>query len=404
VRRPADPTFVWFWLLFFLLNFGQGVFPPLLPQVMDGLGLSFAGAGLLGTAFGLARFVTDVPVGMLVERRGAPGVLHAGIGCLLAGTALSAWAPSFPAMLLARGLVGVGSGMTIVVSILFLMARGPAGARTRRGNLYEVAVIGGTATSAWVGGAVAARVGWRWGFGVALGAITVGWAVATLRLLPGARAAFVPRPAAAAAGPVAPATREWGGILAIYLATFTLAVAWAGGIGTFLPLYGGRGLGLDPETLGRTLSVAYTVEAALLVPIGWAADVLGRVRVLVPGFGVMLAGVLLVPGASGVVGFGLGATLLVLGLTAWMVPPVLLAERLPGGFRGPAAGLYRFVADLAYVLAPGAVGWLIGHGGFVLAGATMAGLFGVAAVVSLVVLGPYSKEGLACSTPRSQRS
>ncbi len=405
MRRPAAHlTFAWFWLLFFLLNFGQGVFPPLLPQVMDGLGLSFAGAGLLGTAFGLARFVTDVPAGMLVERRGAPGVLHAGIACLLAGTALSAWAPSLPAMLLARGLVGVGSGMTIVVAILFLMAGGPASERTRRGNLYEVAVISGTATSAWIGGAVAARVGWRWGFGVALGAIAVGWAIATLRLLPGAREAFARRPAAVATGSAAPARREWGGILAIYLATFSLAVAWAGGIGTFLPLYGGRGIGLDSETLGRTLSVAYAVEAALLVPIGWAADVLGRVRVLVPGFVVMLAGVLFVPRAEGVVGFGLGATLLVLGLTAWMVPPVLLAERLPGGFRGPAAGLYRFVADLAYVVAPGGVGWLIGHGGFALAGGTMAGLFGVAAVVSLVVLGPYSKEGLACSTPRSQRS
>jgi MFS family permease len=185
---------------------------------------------------------------------------------------------------------------------------------------------------------------------------------------------------------VASAPHDWAAIGVIYLATFSLAVAWAGGIATFLPLYGGRGLGLDPERLGRVLSVAYVVEAVLLVPIGWAADVLGRVRLLVPGFAVMMAGVLLVPHTRGVVTFGVGATLLVLGITVWMVPPVLLAERLPGGFRGPAAGLYRFVADLGYVAAPGAIGWLIGRGGFTLAASTMAGLFAAAAAASLVVL------------------
>ena len=386
MRRPRDATFAWFWLLYFLLNFGQGVFPPLLPQIMGGLGLGFAAAGLLGSAFGVARFLTDVPAGMLVERRGAAGALHAGIGCLLAGTALSAWAPTLPAMLLARGLVGVGSGLTIVVSILFLMARGPAGERTRRGNLYEVAVVGGTATSAWLGGAVAARAGWRWGFGLALGAVALGWVVAAVRVVPATREALAPRPRPAAGGLAVWPAGDWGAIGAIYLATFGLAVAWSGGVATFLPLYGGRGLGLGADVLGRVLSVAYLVQAALLVPIGWAADVLGRLRVLVPGFLAMLAGVLIVPHTGGPVGFGAGATLLVLGIAAWMVPPVLLAERLPGGFRGPAAGLYRFVSDLAYVLAPGAVGWLIGRGGFDLAASAMAGLFALAAVVSLFAL------------------
>jgi MFS family permease len=389
VRRPRDPVFAWFWLLYFLLNFGQGVFPPLLPQIMEGLGLGFATAGLLGSAFGVARLVTDVPAGMLVERRGAAGALHVGIGCLLAGTALSAWAPTLPAMLLARGLVGVGSGLTIVVSILFLMARGPAGERTRRGNLYEVAVIGGTATSSWLGGAVAARAGWRWGFGLALGAIALGWLVAAVRVVPATHEALAPRPRSAAAGWP---TGDWGAIGAIYLATFGLAVAWSGGVATFLPLYGGRGIGLGADLLGRALSVAYLVQAALLVPIGWAADVFGRLRVLVPGFLAMCGGILLVPYTRGPFEFGAGATVLVLGIAAWMVPPVLLAERLPGGFRGPAAGLYRCVSDLAYVLAPGAVGWLIGRGGFGLAASAMGGLFALAALVSLLALNSPRRE------------
>ena len=86
-------------------------------------------------------------------------------------------------------------------------------------------------------------------------------------------------------------------------------------------------------------------------------------------------------------GFGVAATLLILGLTTWMVPPVLLAERLPGGFRGPAAGLYRLVSDFAYIIAPGSVGWLIGRHGFRLTGLLMAGLVAAAILVAIPVLG-----------------
>ena len=54
----------------FLLNFGQGVYPPLLPEVVTALGLSLAAAGFLGTAFSLPRSLLALPAGMLVERIG----------------------------------------------------------------------------------------------------------------------------------------------------------------------------------------------------------------------------------------------------------------------------------------------------------------------------------------------
>jgi MFS family permease len=384
--RAWDGAFVGFTVVYGLLNFGQGVFPPLLPQIMDGLNLQFATIGLLGSAFGLARFVTDLPAGLLADRRGALPALHVGIACLLGGTLLSAWAPSLAIILIARALVGVGSGLTIVVSILFVMRRGPAASRTRRGNVYEIGVIGGTALSAWLGGHAASRLGWRGGFGLAALAIAIAWGLAALWLAPALRELGRPAPSRGGFTP-ARARLPWGAGLAIFLATFTLAAVWAGGIGTFLPLYGGRALGLSPDVLGRMLSIAFAIEAAMLVPVGWAADALGRVRVLVAGFLAMLAGSLLVPWSGSVPGFGAGATLLVLGLAAWMVPPVLLTERLPGGFRGPAAGLYRLVSDLAYIIAPGAVGWLIGRHGFRAAGLALAGLLVVATAVAIAALG-----------------
>jgi hypothetical protein len=51
VSPSADRStaFRWFLLVSFLANFGQGVYPPLLPEVVGALGLSLAGAGFLGT-------------------------------------------------------------------------------------------------------------------------------------------------------------------------------------------------------------------------------------------------------------------------------------------------------------------------------------------------------------------
>ena len=104
-RFEWDPTFASFLLLFFLFNVGLGVFPPLLPQIMEDLRLSFAGTGLLGTAFGLFRFLADLPAGYLLERLGPRIVLHSAAGLLVLGTAVSALANSFWAMFLARALL-----------------------------------------------------------------------------------------------------------------------------------------------------------------------------------------------------------------------------------------------------------------------------------------------------------
>lgn len=65
-RFAWDPTFAWFLLLFFLFNVGLGVFPPLLPQIMEDLQLSFAGAGLYRLVTDLGFVVAPGAVGWLI--------------------------------------------------------------------------------------------------------------------------------------------------------------------------------------------------------------------------------------------------------------------------------------------------------------------------------------------------
>jgi DHA1 family multidrug resistance protein-like MFS transporter len=369
------------------MNFSQGVYPPLLSELMSALGLSFAAAGLLGTAFGITRLVLDLPAGVLLERMGATGMMHAGFGLIFAGTVLTALASSLSTLLLARGLAGLGSGMTMVVALIHLMRVGSSGRRTRRGNMFEGALIAGNAASAYLAGAISVRAGWRWGFGLAAGAVGVGWLIATVRVLPVVRAvirAAPPIPAEPRPGHVpAPSPIT---LLAIYLAAFSLAFGWAGAIATLAPLYGGQALGLTPAVIGRTLTIAYAIEVLVLVPVGWAADTLGRLRVLLPGFGLILAGIVLLPLTRGVPGYTVACILIIVGMTVWMIPPSLLAERLSGPFGGRVVGLYRFTADLAMVVAPAAVGWLIERGGFGVAAGAVAVVMASCACFATVVL------------------
>ena len=385
-RFVWDPTFVWFLLLFFLFNVGLGVFPPLLPQIMADLQLSFASIGLLGTAFGLFRFLVDLPAGYLLERLGPRIVLHSAAGLLLLGTALSALANSFWAMFAARALLGTGSGMAMVFAILYLMRRGAAVHRNRRANLYELSVIAGMAVSSQAGGIIAGTLGWRQSFVAATVVMGVAWVAGARGVLPGVRdlmrdgGTTVPADSRDARPP------SLGPIVTVYLLIFAQAFAWGGGISTLVPLYGGDALHLTPEAIGRSMAIAFWVEVGLLFPVGWAADVWGKTRVVLPGFLAMLAGTLAVPFTQGIWGYGAASVFLVGGMSVWMAAPALLAEQLVGGFRGKGAGLYRLVTDLGFIVAPAVVGWLIGASGFAMASVVIAAVLVVAIVLSLCYL------------------
>ena len=391
-RLTGEPAALrWFLFTSFLLNFGQGVYPPLLPEVVGALGLSIAAAGLLGTAFSLPRSLLALPAGMLVERVGPTAMLHAGMGLVLAGTLVAATASSLATMALARALVGLGYGSTALVGIVYLMQAGPPNQRTRRGNMYEGALISANAVSGYLAGTVSVHVGWRWGFGAAAVAVAAGWLAAAWRVFPTIRAVLGARTETVEAAAVAPrpappaASRS---LFAIYLVAFGLAFGWAGAIVTLAPLYGSQTLGLDAAHIGRALAIGYVVEAVLLIPVGWAADTFGRLRVLLPGLAVLVAGVILLPLSRGLSGYTLACTLVIVGMTVWMIPASLLAEHLHGRFGSRAVAVYRFITDLGMVAAPAIVGWLTGWRGFGVGAAAVAVvLVGSGAVIGFV-LGP----------------
>jgi MFS family permease len=336
--------------------------------------------------------VLTLPAGMLVERLGPTRMLHAGMALVLGGTMIAATASSLTAMALARAIVGLGYGATSLVGIVYLMQAGPATQRTRRGNMYEGSLISANAVSGYLAGAITVAAGWRWGFGVAALVVAAGWLIATWRVFPAIRLAFRDRPATPVApesGPSVLGPRPTpASLFAIYLVAFGLSFGWAGAIVTLAPLYGGQTLGLSAVAIGRALAIGYVIEAAVLIPVGWGADTFGRLRVLLPGMALLVAGVVLLPLTGGLPGYTVACAFVIVGMTVWMIPPSLLAEHLHGRFGSRTVSMYRFICDLGMVVAPVIVGGLTGWGGFGVGAAGVALVLVTSGVVIAIVLGP----------------
>ncbi len=95
----------------FLNDALQAVIPSVYPILKDSFGLDFGQIGLITLAWQLTASVLQPAVGMITDRRPLPYSLAAGMGFSLAGVLLLSAAPSFPFVLAAVALVGVGSAV-----------------------------------------------------------------------------------------------------------------------------------------------------------------------------------------------------------------------------------------------------------------------------------------------------
>ena len=87
----------------------QAVLPSVYPMLKANYGLSFTQVGLITLTFQLTASLLQPWIGYHTDRHPKPWLLPAGMVCTLVGILMLAFVGSFPAILLAAGLVGVGS-------------------------------------------------------------------------------------------------------------------------------------------------------------------------------------------------------------------------------------------------------------------------------------------------------
>ncbi|WP_342653240.1 MFS transporter [Pseudomonas sp. F3-2] len=87
----------------------QSILPSVYPMLKASYGLSFTQVGLITLTFQITASLLQPWVGYYTDRHPNPLVLPVGSLCILAGVLMLATVGSFPLILLAAGLIGIGS-------------------------------------------------------------------------------------------------------------------------------------------------------------------------------------------------------------------------------------------------------------------------------------------------------
>ena len=365
MRGPArlvrlDRTGLLF-LLLFCNTFGVGAFGPLLPEIGRSQSLPDWQLGLVVSAFGFARMISALPVGVLAGRWLA-GTLMAAPLVLIVGLALLVSAGPLPVLLVGRFVLGVSHTLTMVGGLTAILLEARRANASVRLNVFEFAgmlgILGGLALVAVIPAA--------WGWKASL-VIAAGPALIPLLMIPAMRRTFpdAPAPARAAtpeAGEGVSLRRQGSGVVALMFGVGILfALTWSSVSGFVVPVRGTREFGLTRTGISWLLGMAQAIDLAALIPMGRLADRVGHGLIL--GTSSIMLGL----GALGVgMGsfplFAIGCACLGLGLAGWMLPLGVIREHTSVGRLAWRTGLYRVGVDSAIFMGPLAAG-IVGAGG-----------------------------------------
>ncbi|MCL4545117.1 MAG: MFS transporter [Chloroflexi bacterium] len=272
-----------------------------LPGVAPLLGTSFAlddfRLGLLGTAFLVVYALAGPLLGHLADQHRRPAIISVGVAIWSVATAFTALCQTFPQLILARSVLGIGEASYFPAGSSLIADAFPAERRSRIMALRDSAVPVGVFLGYAVGGVVGQRFGWRAAFLIAgvPGLILAGLFARQREPLRGASEGLV----------LAPAPRA--GVLALSLLripTFTLTVISQcfayfvlGGVSFWLTSYLTRHFHLSAGGAGIVAGAVFVAGGgAGTLAGGFIADALLRrtpaARLLVPSIGLLSSAVL----------------------------------------------------------------------------------------------------------------
>jgi MFS family permease len=330
-----------------------GAFPALLPELGTAGGLADWQLGAVAGAFGLARMLSNLPIGLFITHHLWRALVLAP-GLTLIGAVMLAAGGGFGALVLGRAVMGVGHTLTMLGGLTAILRyrAGPGLASSL--NAVEFSAMLGVLSGATLLSVLPRSVPWN----VAL-LIACAPMVANLFLLPALRRAL-PRPdltgsrplfarsqdaAPAVGGPANGAPRP---AVVLPLLAVTAGAAVAVSYSTLeqfaIPLRGSREFGLDRAGIARLLMLSQVVDLAALLPLGALADRRGTP--------VVLGGVLVVFAvALALIGFGslplmtVGCVLFGLSMAGWMLPLGILRAATPPAQVAWRTALYRVSVD-----------------------------------------------------------
>jgi MFS transporter, Spinster family, sphingosine-1-phosphate transporter len=347
-------------LVLMLVNFvnyvDRQIIFSLFPAIRRDFNLTFEQLAYLATAFTIVLSLASFPLGMLADRVSKRAVISAGVLFWSASTIFSGLAGSFRALLVARGMVGVGEAAYYPAGTAVISASFPKDVRARVQGTFDIGMFIGGAVGLALGGAILQAYGWRPAFFV----------VGIPGLLLGLSALRLPKTQTVAVAESMP-VRE---LLQVPAFVALLVSGWFCSFAGYA--YVAFGPDLIQEYKGFTARQAGTAIALALVAGGtfgiatgaYLSDMLAKVRtwgraaVIPVGFVLAAPPIYLALHAATkmqfVVGFGFGAFFL-----SWYHGPLTatIHDLVPPQGHATALGLYNLFVNLfSMAVAPLVIG------------------------------------------------
>lgn len=367
--------------------------PPLFVLVKPALGVSYAELGLAMTAYFVATLITQLPIGMMVDRVGAKPVLIAGLALHGGALALVGLVPSYAVLLAAFFLGGIGNSVFHPADFSILSA---SVRDTHQGRAFAVHTFCGSigyASAPLVMAALAAWFGWQ---GALVAAGLVGMLVALAIAVAGGDLTDSTVAPAADADEAKTRKADWRIVLTrpmilfflFYVATSASGVGMTNFAAVALPAVHG----FTPEFANLLLTVFLTAAMVGSLPGGWLADWARRADLVLIACFVIMAGCLFVMAVDAVALWLLVGVLIVAGLMRGLYNAsrdILVRRAAPDGSVGTA---FAFVT-LGYTLGQGGMPVAYGRLMDVGLGYAVFIVSGVAALCAIVtVLIPTAKK------------
>lgn len=382
----------------FFSHFYMLLLPPLFPLMRADFGVGFTELGIAITVYSLTTGLTQAPVGFLVDRYGARGILICGLMIESVAVVMIGLFPSYTALLVLMVLSGLGNAVFHPADYAILNARVSPHRIGRAFSVHTFSGLLGAAIAPPLVVALAAAFDWR----TAL--IVCGTGGGALALLLAANMGALREPAAVQGAGASAARSTSAGLRVLFTAPLLLAVLFFVGLSMF-----GRGISsfgisalemTHPGDLGQialVMSAFLFASPAGVLLGGWIADRLTRHDLFVTACLVAVAMCAFLVAALQPPLVVTGVLFALAGLASGCVAPsrdMMVRALTPPGQSGKVFGFVSTGYNIGGIVAPPMFGLILdlGQPAFVF---WAVGLLSLATVFTVLLTGQSSRRKAA---------
>jgi MFS family permease len=339
--------------------------PPLFLFIQQEFGVSYLALGMAVTAYNLIGGVIQAPLGFIVDRYGARGILLLGLGVNAAAIGLIGFVDAYWVLLMLATVAGIGNSVFHPADYAILAGAVPEGKVGRAFSFHTFSGFFGGSVAPATMGTLAALWDWRVALMVAgiAGLVTLLVLMANSRLLAEAAPGRGPAPSTAHVRTgmsllLTPAMLLFFGLFCAI--TFTTSGIYAFTINGLIELHGTSYKVANAALTGFLMLTSFGVLLG-----GYLADKVGRHDLMASVFLILAAAIIIIPAIFDLPAVWLVLVLSLSGLAFGTVQPardMMVRSITPSGEMGKVFGFLSVGMGVGAGISPLLFGWIMDSG------------------------------------------